>query len=102
MAGSNKDDEVELPSQGEPVNGEVDSSSESCSSDNATGTLDLIAELKRNIGVTRLPANIRAQIGEQLPSPEKLEQLYKQMQTDGGVSSEDFMALLGIEGESRP
>lgn len=101
MAGGNKDDETVFRSQDESVNGGADPSSESCGSHKATGGHDLIGELKRNIGETRLPAKIRAQISAQLPSPEEQERLYREMQTGGGVSSQDFMALLGLEGESR-
>jgi len=99
MADINEDAGTELPSQGEPVNGRADSSSNSCHSGSATGSHDLIAELRRTIDDTRLPANIRAQICAQLPSPEEQERLYREMQTDGGVSDEELMALLAIKGE---
>jgi hypothetical protein len=63
---------------------------------------DPTAELKRNLEETRLPADLREQILAELPPPEEMERLYRELQEKGGLSSEEFLASLGLEGEPQP
>jgi hypothetical protein len=63
---------------------------------------DFIAELKRRLPETRLPAEFREQILANLPPPEVQERLYREMQENGGLSSEEFFASLGLEAEPQP
>ena len=57
----------------------------------------LIAELKRKLEETRLPAELKRQILEQLPSPEERERLFRALQEKGGISSDHFLKSLGLE-----
>jgi hypothetical protein len=61
---------------------------------------DLIAKLKRGLAETRLPAELREQILAKMPPPEEQERLYRELQENGGLSSEQFFASLGLEVES--
>jgi hypothetical protein len=50
----------------------------------------------------RLPADLREQILATLPSPEEQERLFRELQENGGLSSEEFLASLGLAGERQP
>jgi hypothetical protein len=63
---------------------------------------DLSLELKRRLEETRLPADQKAQILAQLPPPEERERLFRQLQEQGGLSSEEFFAALGLEAQPQP
>ncbi len=58
---------------------------------------DLMRELKRRLEETRLPANLKEQILGQLPPPEERERLFRELLEKGGLSSEQFLASLGLE-----
>lgn len=60
---------------------------------------DLSFDLKRRLDETRLPADQKEWILAQLPLPEERARLYRQMQEQGGVSSEQFLAALGLDVE---
>ena len=57
---------------------------------------DLTAELKQRLAETRLPANLKERILAQLPAPEEREQLFRELQEKGGLSSEQFFVSLGL------
>jgi hypothetical protein len=63
---------------------------------------DLVTELKRLAHENRLPADLKEQILADEPPPEVLEHLYRNLQENGGLSSEEFIASLGLEAEPRP
>jgi hypothetical protein len=58
--------------------------------------------LKQRREETRLPAELKEQILAELPSPEERERLYRELQEKGGLSAEQFLASLGVEGEPQP
>jgi hypothetical protein len=58
---------------------------------------DLSMELKRRLEETRLPADQKELILANLPLPEERQRLFKQMQEEGGLSSEEFFAALGFD-----
>jgi hypothetical protein len=60
---------------------------------------ELIANLKENIEQTRLPPEFRDEILAQLPPPEERERLYREIIEQGGISSEEFFASLGLDDE---
>jgi hypothetical protein len=83
---------------------------DSCSDNNerkpatpsADSSGDFIAELKRRLEKNRLPAAIKEQILASLPPLEEQERLYRQLCEKGGLSSEEFLASLGLNGERQP
>lgn len=62
---------------------------------------DLVADLKRRLEETRLPAYLKQQILAELPPPEERERLYRELQEKGGLSVEQFFASLGLAPEPR-
>lgn len=68
----------------------------------SAGGHDLAAELKRRLEETRLPANVKKQILAELPPPAERERLFRELQEQGGLSSEQFFASLGLEIEPQP
>jgi hypothetical protein len=58
--------------------------------------------LKRGLEQTRLPPDVLAHILAELPPPEEMERLYREMQEKGGLSSEEFMKSLGLDVEPQP
>jgi hypothetical protein len=58
--------------------------------------------LKRRLEETRLPADVKEQILAELPLPEERERLFRELQEKGGLSSEQFLASLGLEVEPQP
>ena len=76
---------------------------ESRQSDNvAARNSDFIEQLKQRLEETRLPADQREQILANLPPPEEQERLYREMQENGGLSSDQFFSSLGLEAEPQP
>jgi len=63
---------------------------------------DLAVELKRRIQESRLPASLKEQILAELPPPEERERLFRELQEKGGLSSEQFLASLGLDVEPQP
>jgi hypothetical protein len=63
---------------------------------------DPTAALKRGLAANRLPADVKEQILAELPSPEEQERLYREVQENGGLSSEEFFASLGLEVKPQP
>ncbi len=63
---------------------------------------ELSFDLKRRLDETRLPADQREWILAQLPLPEERERLFRQMREQGGISSEQFLAALGLDVEPQP
>jgi hypothetical protein len=63
----------------------------------AVGSAEFIAQLKRRLEETRLPAGLKEQILANLPPPEERERLLRELQKNGGLSSEEFFASLGLE-----
>lgn len=63
---------------------------------------DLREVLKHSLPSSRLPPELRAQILAELPSPEEQERLYRELQEEGGLSSEKFLASLGLADDPRP
>jgi hypothetical protein len=55
--------------------------------------------LKRGLEGTRLPADLKGPILANLPPPEERERLFRELQEKGWLSSEEFFASLGLEGE---
>jgi hypothetical protein len=70
--------------------------------DHADGHQQFIAELKRGLEQTRLPANLREQILAELPPPEERERLFREMQENGGMSFDQLMESLGLEVHPQP
>ena len=54
------------------------------------------AELKCRLDETRLPAELREQILAGLPSPEEQQRLYREMQENGGLASQEFLDSLAV------
>jgi hypothetical protein len=52
---------------------------------------------KRGLEETRLPADVKARVLAELPPPEECERMYREMQEQGGLSFEQFVAALGLE-----
>lgn len=67
-----------------------------------TGNHDPTAELKRRLQESRLPPNLKAQILAELPPAQEQERLYRELQENGGLSSEEFLKSLGLEVEPKP
>jgi hypothetical protein len=68
-----------------------------------TGSQDDPREaLKRDAARYRLPPELKAQILAELPPLEERERLYRELQEQGGLSSEEFLASLDLEGEPQP
>ena len=63
---------------------------------------DPTIELKRRLEDTRLPADVKEQILAELPTPEERERLFRELQEKGGLSSEQFLAALGLPAEPQP
>jgi hypothetical protein len=63
---------------------------------------DLVSELKRGLEASRLPADLKEQILANLPPPEEREKLFRELQEKGGVSSEEFLASLGLDCDGKP
>jgi len=70
--------------------------------DHADGHQQFIAELKRGLEQTRLPANLREQILAELPPPEERERLFREIQEKGGMSFDQLMESLGLEVHPQP
>jgi hypothetical protein len=68
----------------------------------SAGNTDFIERLKQRLEETRLPANLKEQILAQLPPPEERERLLRELQVNGGLSSEQFLASLGLDVEPQP
>jgi hypothetical protein len=60
---------------------------------------DRAGELKKQLDDPRLPAELKAQILAELPSPQERERLFWELQENGGLSSEQFFTSLGLEVE---
>jgi hypothetical protein len=61
-----------------------------------------IEALKRGLEATRLQPDLRDQILAKLPPPEELEREFRELQEGGGLSSEQFLASLGLDIEPQP
>jgi hypothetical protein len=68
--------------------------------DGASANNGLVAELKRYVEKTRLPADVKEQVVAELPSVEEQERLYRQLQENSGLSIEQFLESLGLEPET--
>lgn len=68
----------------------------------AASDTNFIAQLKQRLEETRLPADLKEQILAELPPPEERERLLREQQEKGGLSSEEFLASLGLEVERQP
>jgi hypothetical protein len=68
----------------------------------AVGSAAFIEQLKQRLGETRLPADQKEQILANLPPPEEQERLFREIQQNGGFTSEQFFASLGLEAEPQP
>ena len=66
------------------------------------GSPEFIAELKRGLEQTRLPADQREQILADMPSLEEQERQYREMQEHGGLSFDEFCASVGLDIEAQP
>ena len=71
-------------------------------SEGAPSAEEWIKALKQGIEKTRLRGQARAEILAALPSPEEQERLYRELIAKGGLSSEEFLASLGLHDERRP
>jgi hypothetical protein len=58
--------------------------------------------LKQRLEETCLPADLREQILAELPTAEEMERLFRELQEQGGLSSEEFFASLGLEPRPKP
>jgi hypothetical protein len=93
-----------LPPKDGGVN-EPEASSASPLSNHANGAAagdDPREALKQRLEETRLPAELKARILAELPSPEEQERMYRELQAQGGLSAEEFFATLGLEGPQEP
>jgi hypothetical protein len=63
---------------------------------------DPTSELKRNLEATRLPPDLLAQFLAELPPPEEMERLYREIQENGGLSFEQLFDPADLEAESKP
>jgi hypothetical protein len=64
--------------------------------------VNLTESLKQRLEETRLPAELKAQILAQMPSPDEEEWLLRDLQERGGLSSAEFLVSLGLEVEPQP
>jgi hypothetical protein len=48
---------------------------------------------------THLPPELKEQILAELPPPEEIERMYREIQENGGLSAEEFFASLGLDAE---
>ncbi len=65
------------------------------------GAPDLAEVLKRQLPSNRLPAEARDEILAALPPVEERERLFRELMTNGGISSEEFLSSLGLDDEPR-
>jgi hypothetical protein len=89
-----------MPANG-PITDEPEAGSQAQQSGHVVADRDLTVELKRGLEETRLPADLREQILAELPPPEERERLFRELQETGGLSSEQFLAALGLEVEPK-
>jgi hypothetical protein len=66
------------------------------------GNTEFIKQLKQRLEETRLPANLKEHIVGNLPPPDEQERLYREIQQNGGLSSEQFFTSLRLESEQTP
>jgi hypothetical protein len=62
---------------------------------------DPSSPLKKRLEETRLPAALKEQILAELPPFAEQEQLYREVQAEGGLSFEQFCESLGIEVQAK-
>ena len=74
------------------------------SADNGDSTApeDFREALKRDAKKYRLSPEWKAQILAEMPPPEEQARLYRELQEQGGLSSEEFLASLGLLDETQP
>ena len=60
------------------------------------------SELKLRLEETRLPADVKDKVLAELPAPEERERLFRELQEQGGLSSEQFLDALNLEVNSQP
>jgi hypothetical protein len=70
--------------------------------DAAASNHDLVPKLKLRLEETRLPADLKAKLVAELPSPEERERLFRELQEQGGLSSEQFLDSLNLEAKPQP
>jgi hypothetical protein len=83
------------------ANGRSAAESPQCNNSAADNSA-FIEQLKQRLEETRLPADLREQILANLPPPEERERLFRELKENGGLSSEEFFASLGLEVERQP
>ena len=66
------------------------------------GSPEFIAELKRNLKFSDLPQEERERILANHPPLEEEERMLRDLIENGGLSSEEFLASLGINVEPQP
>jgi hypothetical protein len=84
------------------VPGPADIKRQAQTSKEGAAKYDLIEQLKRDLEKTRLSADLKEQILADLPPPEERERLFRELQDKGGLSSEQFLASLGLDNEPHP
>jgi hypothetical protein len=77
----------------------VPSSNPESSKNSAADNHDPTVELRKRLEETRLPADLREQILALFPPPEEQQRLFKELQATGGLTSEQFLASLGLQDE---
>lgn len=91
MSDSTDKPAVENPSARPEAGGNGSDGNRAAGADSAE---DIVAALMRDIESTRLPPDLKAQILAELPPPEEMERMYREMQEKGGYSIEDIFAAL--------
>jgi hypothetical protein len=86
-----------------PLSSGTDARSEAPPSTQAAASQDdPTFELKRRLEETRLPSHLKEQILAVMPPSEERERLFRELQEQGGLSSEEFFASLGLKVEPQP
>jgi hypothetical protein len=100
MSDDNEQPAADAQPEGNPTSGDAEVPSVPRPSNHyAPGSPEFIAELKRDLEQTRLPPEDRERILANLPPVEEQERAYRELMENGGLSSEEFLASLGLDVE---
>jgi hypothetical protein len=103
MSDDNEQPAADLTPEGNPTSGDTETSSApGPRNPYPPGSPEFIAELKRDLDKTRLPPDLRDEILANEPPLEEQERGYRELMEKGGLSSEEFLASLGLEVEPQP
>jgi hypothetical protein len=99
MAGSNEQPPQDVPPPSARVPDDPAPRSRDEQENRNGAVADFIAELKKNLEQTRLSPEDKEQILAAMPPLEEQERMYRELIEQGGLSSEEFFASLGLDFE---